>query len=108
MRAHRVAYHLFVGTIPDGLCVCHTCDNPPCVRPDHLFLGTTSENVRDALRKGHHFGRAKLSPDQVREIFRTAKRGVPRSTIAKKYGVCKGTISAIMQRRIWKYITDQI
>lgn len=54
IRAHRVSYELFYGKIPNGLYICHKCDNPPCVNPKHLFLCTQKENVYDAIKKGRH------------------------------------------------------
>lgn len=53
VSGHRFAYSTWVGDIPEGMCVCHHCDNPKCVRPDHLFLGTHKDNTDDAIKKGH-------------------------------------------------------
>ena len=52
IQAHRWAWEIFRGPVPDGLLVCHTCDNPPCCNPDHLFLGTPKDNAQDAVKKG--------------------------------------------------------
>ena len=69
-RAHRVSYALSIGPIPEGLLVLHRCDNPPCVNPDHLFVGTDNDNAQDKVTKGRGIiveknGHNKLTPDDV-------------------------------------------
>ena len=110
-RAHRVMYELKNGSIPDGLVVCHKCDNPGCVNPEHLFLGTQKENMLDAYKKGrfpvafnqsgeaNH--RAILSREDVL-VIRSQKGLVSRSALAKEYGVSKSNIQAIHEGRSWK------
>lgn len=106
--AHRVSWQLHNGTdIPEGMVICHTCDNPPCVNPRHLFLGTPADNVRDAISKGRiSFGEkhpmAKLSADDVKEIRRLFSNGMSQVEIAKIYGKTQGAISNIIRRKIWK------
>lgn len=99
--AHRVAYELSVGPIPDGLEVCHKCDNPPCCNPDHLFLGTQADNMRDMAEKGRQpRGEDSISSsltwDQAREIRRRySKRRGTVVALAAEFGVHWVTISKI-------------
>lgn len=107
---HRAAYLLCVGEIPDGLFVCHSCDNPLCCNPRHLFLGTHQQNVDDCVaKKRHSHGErhpdALLSEDDVREIL--AAKGSPRGTgrrLAERFNIAPVTVSAIWARRIWKHV----
>jgi hypothetical protein len=111
-RAHRISWRLAHGMamIPSGMCVCHSCDNPSCVNPDHLSLGTSRQNTQDAVKKRRHaFGERrahKLTAEQVAAIrealvnapLRTAKR------LAAEYGVSKQTISAIKTGAKWALV----
>lgn len=103
--AHRVAYLLFRGDIPAGMCVCHRCDRPLCVNPDHLFLGTHQENATDRDRKGRYRnGRTKLTAEQIKEIIESQEPSPP---IAKRMGVTRGRVEQIRraagQRRVHHY-----
>lgn len=107
--AHRVAWRAAFGPIPEGMCVCHACDNPPCCNPAHLFLGTHADNMADAASKKrmwrepgrnednkHH----KLSNGQVREIrVRYAAGGISQRGLGREYGVT--------QAQIWHIVHDR-
>ena len=106
-RVHRVAYECFVGQIPDGMLVCHTCDTPACVNPDHLFLGTPKENTMDMIQKNrkyvmkraaHHA--SKLTDKQVSELVTMRRSGGKLKEIAAKYGIHFATVSQIYLKEI--------
>lgn len=111
-RAHRLAYELTIGPIPEGLNVLHHCDNPPCCNPAHLFLGTQQDNVNDMYAKGRgncstgeRSWRAKLTANDVREIRRRFKLRDPKNglkPLAREFHVDHTTIRAIVKRRSWK------
>lgn len=106
--ASRYSWEITNGPITDGLFVCHKCDNPKCVRPDHLFLGTQKDNRVDAANKkrtawGERSPHAKLSEAQVQEI-RTLKESVKRAELAKRFGVSTGAIDGILSGRNWRHL----
>lgn len=100
MWAHRVSYEQFVGQIPDGLDVCHKCDNRRCVNPNHLFAGTRLENMRDAeaknrIAKGKSLPHAKLSDLDKEQIISMAIAGIKYEKIGNKFGICKQSAGRI-------------
>lgn len=121
--AHRFSYQLAHGPFDPKKVVCHRCDNPVCVRPDHLFLGTHKDNTQDAIKKGrlprgdNHYlrrdpsraargernGFAKINPDVVREIRRRADKEKQKD-IAKALGVSPATVSHVITGRKWKHV----
>ncbi len=110
--AHRVAYEIVHGPIPDGMFVCHACDVPACVRPSHLFLGSQADNIADKHTKGRHHdqrgesnnGRVKLTDDLVRDIRASASRGERGAWIARRVGVSPATVCDVVKRRTWRHI----
>lgn len=109
-RAHRFAYELAYGAFDQSLLVCHKCDNRLCVRPDHLFLGTQSDNLNDASRKGRiangeRNGNSKLTEQQVQEILWRYSCGETLTAIASDYRVWPCTIHTIVNRKTWKHLT---
>lgn len=107
-RAHRWAYEHYVGAIPPGHEVCHRCDNPSCVNPEHLFIGTHTDNMRDSAVKGRMKfpgeanGRAKITRSDVAAI-RAAYVGRygQLSELARLYGLTSATVSKIVKRQTW-------
>ena len=111
--AHRSSWYLHNGKIPAGMCICHHCDNPSCVNPAHLFLGTQRDNALDAMKKnrlvfplGEDNGKSKLTEKDVLAIRAEYQpRGKNNQRVlAKKYGVCRMNISHVVNREIWKHI----
>lgn len=119
VRAHRAMFEAIHGPIPEGMIVCHRCDNPRCVRPTHLFLGTHADNARDRDRKGRGTrGRkrpeagspgernpsARLTEDDVHRIRVRRELGDTYSELAECFGVAKSTIAAVCRRDTWSHL----
>ena len=110
MYTHRVSWTIHNGEIPDGAQVLHKCDTPPCVNPDHLFLGTNRDNVDDKIAKGRvplgeQASGSKLTQKQVLEIRKLHAEGLlSQGQLGRNYGVSDVTINNIVHRRQWKHI----
>jgi micrococcal nuclease len=113
---HRVSWEQAYGPIPDELNVLHRCDNPPCCRPDHLFLGTIADNNADMLAKGRYNvtpecmprgsdnHNAKLTEEVVREARELHAQGMTGKSLAARYGVSRATMSSMLRRQTWTHV----
>jgi hypothetical protein len=112
MPAHRASWLIHNGPIPEGQCVCHRCDNPICVNPAHLFLGTHKTNAEDRNGKrrearGERHGLAKLTEEDVRQIRALVdpnRYHNGSSTVARQFGIDRLTVNAIVHRKTWTHI----
>lgn len=109
--AHRFSYELRHGPIPEGMIICHTCDNPPCVNPDHLFLGTNKDNSRDMVAKnraarlrGERANGVKLTTEDVLEIRRLRKAGVACEEVARQFSLTKAHVWRVAQGTSWAHL----
>lgn len=107
-KAHRVSYELHFGKIPKGLCVCHRCDNPPCVNPAHLFLGTIADNNADRESKGRGSDKrgiknpkAKLNYKLACKIRKQYAGGLSQQKIADRFEIAQAHVSRIIRGKLW-------
>jgi len=106
----RAIWLLKKGPIPDGLFICHKCDNPACINPDHLFLGTNEENIQDMIDKGRNakgekHGNSKLKVESVRTIRSMAKSHIAtHEQIAKQFSISVSLVNAIIYKQRWKHV----
>ncbi len=112
LRATRVMYELAYKIYPGKLFVCHHCDNPICVNPEHLFLGTPKDNVADMFKKGRQHKRhgehspgSKLTDKKVLEVIKLTKKGMTQLEIANQFNIRQSNISAILNGNRWTHIT---
>ena len=114
VTAHKTAYELFVGEVPDGLLVLHSCDNPSCINPAHLHVGTQSDNMKECYErgrssikpvslKGEKNGSAKLTSADVNEIRKMLSCGKKQQQIAEVFKISQSQVSNIARERRWAY-----
>ena len=109
MNASRAAYVAFVGPVPAGMCVCHRCDNPACVNPAHLWIGSYKDNWADCRSKGRETkgtanGQAKLTEADVAAIRAAVRDGETQESIAARFNITHGTVSKIAARKSWTHV----
>lgn len=113
MWAHRVAYEIVNGPIPEGLFACHRCDNPICINPEHIFLGTIAENNADMVRKGRQArgsgnGQSKLTEWRVMVVRKAVAQGMPIAAVARKLRMSAGTISCAVSGKTWGHVPQNL
>jgi hypothetical protein len=109
LMAHRFSWQLHNGPIPENLCVLHHCDNPPCTNPDHLYIGTPSDNAHDRMIRGRErgelHGMAIVNESQVREIrHRYVTENISQEYLGAEYGLSQTSISQIVLRKCWRHV----
>lgn len=104
VAAHRVSWEIYnQRTIPDGIYILHSCDNPSCINPEHLSLGTHADNMREKSERGRH-PLTTFTRDEVIKIRQIAANDISHSEIARQLGVGTTTINAIANRKTWKHV----
>ena len=109
LKTHKASYQVFNGEIGEGLIVCHKCDVPPCINPDHLFLGTNRDNKYDSINKKRHnagsnHGKTKLTEEDIIKMRRYSKLGFKNVTLARRFKLSPWTISEIITHKLWVHI----
>lgn len=108
-RTHRLSYAAVNGDIPEGMFVCHKCDNPKCMNPEHLFLGTRSDNLADMVQKkrstiGERNPMSKVNAATVQAIRIWGQTGMFHKKIAEKFGITREAVGLILRGERWKYV----